>query len=68
MKKKFEYFGMTICTFSGRTYWQNKPFDTIKELENHVKRYCHKSSHLLIYKKKFPIGDLKFEEHKNNFI
>tara|TARA_R100000458_G_C8272571_1_gene247432 strand:- start:1502 stop:1705 length:204 start_codon:yes stop_codon:yes gene_type:complete len=66
--KKQEYFGMTICTITGHTYWQSKSFDTIKKLEDHVKRYCKKSSHLLIYKTTFPKENIVFVEHKNNFI
>jgi len=61
-----EYHGVTICSQFGTTYWQKRQ-TSLEAVKAHVRRYCHKPSHLVIYSKT-KNQPLKFEEHLENFI
>ena len=61
-----EYHAVTICNQYGTTYWQKRQ-DSVEAVKAHIKRYCHKSSHVVIYSKTAGTP-LKFVEHLENFV
>ena len=54
-----KYHAMTIDYYNGKTYW-NKSKDKLKDVYEHLQRYCHRRCHVLIFKENKPNHGLEF--------
>jgi|TARA_R110002126_G_scaffold261489_1_gene404364 uncharacterized protein YbbK (DUF523 family) len=61
-----KYHAMTVDYYNGKTYW-NKSKDKLKDVYEHLQKYCHRRCHVLIFKEKNPSNGLEFVKRIENY-